>query len=355
MSYWPDRASIVTTFYSLIVGGIGAALAYWLSFPVFMLTGPAIIISALSFAGIRFAIADIVRDVAFLFLGISIGAGVNAEATAALARWPLAFLALIVMLLITLTGCRFLLTRYFDFDRRSALLASTPGHFSFVVSIGSSLDLNVAKIAAVQSVRLLALTILVPFVAVAFGVNIAASILPSGVAMQSIHVAILLAASLGFGLALKRFKVPAPLLIGGLIISAFSHAMDITPGVLSAAITLPCFLIVGTMIGTRFSGIAVLQLKQALMAGLIITVVSVGAAIIAAVSVAAFVGMPAAHVVVAFAPGGLETMVAMGVMLGANPGFVAACHVGRLLCLTVLVPFFIGRNAKAKTGSDIAE
>ena len=35
--------------------------------------------------------------------------------------------------------------------------------------------------------------------------------------------------------------------------------------------------------------------------------------------------------------------------------FVAACHVGRLLCLTVLVPFFIGRNAKAKTASDTAE
>jgi len=57
--------------------------------------------------------------------------------------------------------------------------------------------------------------------------------------------------------------------------------------------------------------------------------------------------MPVAHVVVAFAPGGLETMVAMGVMLGANPGFIVACHIARLLVLSVLVPLFTGRQDKA--------
>jgi len=53
--------------------------------------------------------------------------------------------------------------------------------------------------------------------------------------------------------------------------------------------------------------------------------------------------MPVAHVLVAFAPGGLETMIAMGAVLGVVPGFVAACHVARLMVLTVLVPAMLGR------------
>jgi uncharacterized membrane protein AbrB (regulator of aidB expression) len=40
-------------------------------------------------------------------------------------------------------------------------------------------------------------------------------------------------------------------------------------------------------------------------------------------------------------------MVAMGAMIGANPGFVAACHVGRLLLLTVIMPVFLARAGKA--------
>lgn len=346
-SYLPDRSLIVVTLYSLFVGALGAALAYWLSFPFYILTGPAILVSFLSITGIRFAITDVVRDAALLFIGIGIGSGLNAGATAAFLRWPLAFLALTVMLLAIMLVCRFVLTRYFQFDPRSAILAATPGHLSFVLSMSAELDLDVARVAGVKSVRLLALTLLVSFVAVAFGVKVDGTILPPGLPIPTVQLVILLAASLGFGLILKRFRVPAPLLLGGLIVSSLTHLIDITSGTLLPEIALSCFLVLGTMIGTRFCGVALSQLKQAVIAGLVITGVAVVMAILAALSVAAFVGMPVAHVVVAFAPGGLETMVAMGVILGANPGFIVACHIARLLVLSLLVPLFIGRHSKS--------
>ena len=49
---------------------------------------------------------------------------------------------------------------------------------------------------------------------------------------------------------------------------------------------------------------------------------------------------------VAFAPGGLETMVAMGAVIGADAGFVAAAHIARLFMLTGLVPLFLGRGPR---------
>ncbi len=52
--------------------------------------------------------------------------------------------------------------------------------------------------------------------------------------------------------------------------------------------------------------------------------------------------MPTAHVLTAFAPGGLETMIAMGAAMGASPGFIAASHMARLMLLLALVPLFLG-------------
>jgi len=58
-----------------------------------------------------------------------------------------------------------------------------------------------------------------------------------------------------------------------------------------------------------------------------------------ALPLAGILSMPEATTLAAFAPGGFETMIA----LGANPGFVAACNVARLMILTGLIPLFLSR------------
>ncbi len=54
--------------------------------------------------------------------------------------------------------------------------------------------------------------------------------------------------------------------------------------------------------------------------------------------------MPLAHILVAFAPGGFETMIAMGSVLGISPGFVAACHMMRLFILSAVLPLMLARS-----------
>jgi membrane AbrB-like protein len=346
MFFTQYRSAYITSLYTLVIGAIGAVLAYWLSFPVYVLLGPAILVSIISLFGFRFAIADSIRDIAFLLIGIGIGAGIDPEATAAFLRWPFAFAVLAAMLLAILVLCKFLLVRFFGFDERSAILAASPGHLSFILGLGASLNLDVVKVTVVQSIRLLSLTLLVPMVAISFGVKLGTNILPDGVPMQVSDLFILIAVSYIFGVVLKRFNVPAAILISGLIISSIGHALEYTPGTLPPKIALPCFMIMGTLIGTRFSGITIYQLKTALFAGLVTTFVSVLLAVIAAVPISYYLMMQPEQVIVAFAPGGLETMIAMGAVLGANPSFVAACHVGRLLLLPILVPFLIGRCEK---------
>lgn len=348
MAYLPRPSDLWVTFYTIATGAVGAVIGYLLGLPVFLLTGPAIAISAIGLAGVQFEITPLIRDITFVFIGIGIGSGVDAQAAEAFLSWPLAFAFLAIMLIAAMIACKALLRGIFGFDDSSAVLAASPGHLSFVISMSESLGIDITRVAVVQSVRLLALTLCVPFVALFFGINVGGSFLPVGQVMQIQVVIALVGIAVAFGLLLKRLNVPAALLVGAMAVSAIAHLSDWAPGMLAPSVTNTCFVIMGTLIGTRFSGISISELGKSLSAGLATTALTVLFALIAALPTALLLEMPIAHVLVAFAPGGLETMIVMGAVLGANPGFVAACHVGRLLVLTVLVPAMLTRTSKQR-------
>ena len=162
--------------------------------------------------------------------------------------------------------------------------------------------------------------------------------------MTYLHLLVLAVLGVGLGLVFKRLSVPAPLLMGAMVVSALGHLTELAPGVLPEWLVLPAYLVLGALIGTRFSGLSIKDLRTGLAAGLLVTLVAVALAALAAAPVALALGMPAAHVLVAFAPGGLETMIAMGAVLGVVPGFVAACHIARLFVLTFLLTAMLGRG-----------
>jgi uncharacterized membrane protein AbrB (regulator of aidB expression) len=65
-----------------------------------------------------------------------------------------------------------------------------------------------------------------------------------------------------------------------------------------------------------------------------------------AVVAAEVVDLPAAALLLAFAPGGVEVMAALAVETGLEPAFVAAHHVFRLMLLSVLVPILLARERR---------
>jgi len=331
------------------VGALGAALAYAAALPAALLIGPALTVTAAGLAGMRMTLSQPVMQVCFVVLGMAVGSGFTAEAGNALLRWPLAFAALAVALVIIMTLGRLVLARFFGFDTLSAALASAPGHLSFTLAIAAETAGDLPRIAVVQSVRLLALTLSVPFVALAMGITMDPSIMPAGTPMPMLQVLSLAAAGVALGLGFRHLRLPAPILLGPMAASALGHVSGLVTGTLPGWLLMPAFLAMGTLIGTRFSGMRLGDLRQAGLAGLAITVVSVGVAALAALPVALALGMPAAHVLTGFAPGGLETMVALGAAMGANPGFIAACHILRLLILSVLIPL----SLKYSTATDL--
>ena len=351
MSPAAGSSKFVLTLITLLVGVVGAVIGWAVSAPVFMLLGPAVAVTIAALAGQKTVVDDRLRDVCFVVLGIAVGSGFDADALAAMIRWPLAFVAMAALLWVILRVCAAALVRWFAFEPKAAILAAAPGHLSFVIAVATELGTDAARISITQSVRLLSLTIVVPFVALGLGVEVSANIAPQGVPMDLSQVAALAIGGALLGLVFKRLSIPAPLLMGAMVLSALGHLTSITPGVLPEWLVLPAYLVLGTLIGTRFAGVRLVDLGQGLAAGLFVTGIAVVCAGLGAVPVAWLLGMPAAHVLIAFAPGGLETMIAMGAVLGVVPGFVAACHIARLMVLTVLLPAMLAQAPDPKSQS----
>ncbi|QEW21150.1 membrane protein AbrB duplication [Marinibacterium anthonyi] len=311
------------------------------------MTGPALGVTLAGLFGLRLGIMPHVRALAFLVVGIGLGSIVTAETTSALTRWPLAFVALTISLAATMALCQFVLRRYFNFDRRGAVLASTPGHLSFVIGLGTSLEVDMTRVTIVQSMRLLTMSLLVPLLALVFGVEVTLNAVSSAQPIGWVAFVILIVVAAGAGWGLARLHMPAGLMIGAMVVSAVAHGLGVVSGGLAPEVANVGFIVLGALIGTRFSGVTWDAFVKALGAGAATTVIGSAIAAAAAIPVAAWLGMPVLGIVAAFAPGGFEMMIALGAVLGANPGLVAACHLVRLLILTVLVPLFL---ARAKRG-----
>lgn len=338
-----SQSAWVQPLQTLAIGFVGAALFWAIGFPAAALTGPAAAVSLASLLGLRTAMPPMLRDAVFLVIGVSIGSTVTPEVIATALAWPLSLLVLMVTLGVVIFAAQGALMRGFGYDRLTAILCATPGHLSYVLGLSSDLGADVGRIALVQTVRVLMLTLLVPVLIALWGVEGTASLGAQG-PIAPMALAATFAVSLGVGLVLKRLRVPAPLLIGAMAVSAIGHGASLTPGAVPVPMTVIAFICMGSLIGTRFAGIDRRGLAGAFAAGLVTTIIACAVAALGAVLAAEIVGLPAAALLLAFAPGGVEIMAALAIETRLEPAFVAAHHVFRLAVLGVLIPVLVMRN-----------
>ncbi len=327
---------------TLLIGAAGATIFWLVGFPAAVLTGPAAAVSLATLLGLRTAIPPLLRDAVFLVLGLQIGSTVTPEVIETALAWPVSLLMLTATLIVVLQSARAVLRRGFGYDRMTALLAATPGHLSYVLGLSTDLAADVPRVALVQSVRVLMLTLLVPVLIALWGVEGTAQLADRGES-SALSLAVLFPLALGLGLIFKRLSIPAPLLLGAMALSAIGHGSDLTPGAMPAWMTVVAFVCMGALIGTRFRGLDRRGLGAAFLAGVVTTLIACAVAAAGAWLAGGLVGLPPAALLLAFAPGGVEVMAAIAIETGLEPAFVAAHHVFRLVVLTVLVPVLIAR------------
>lgn len=338
---------VLAAAFTLLIGASGAAVFWAIGFPAPFLTGPASAVSIAALLGVRLGIPIPLREFCFLTLGIGIGSTVTPEVLQMALTWPASLLVLSLSLYGTILLARRALTVGFGFDRVTALLAASPGHLSYVLGLSSDMKADVPRVALVQSVRVLLLTLIVPVILVAWGIEGSSPVVPArslGLAPMVALFVLSVAVGIGFG----RLSIPAPFLLAGMAVSASGHALDLTPGGLPIWMTLAAFVVMGSLIGTRFQGIAWADIRRSLWAGVGVTLIASALAAMAALLASGIIGLHPAVLLLAFAPGGVEVMAAMAVQLSLEPAFVAAHHVLRLVVLTALIPLFLWAERRVR-------
>ena len=333
--------SVNSIIIALFAGILGSLFGWSLMLPAPFLMGPVLVSTLFAILRINFSIPEQVKQISFILIGISVGSNVTPEALLSFSRWPLSILLMVLSVTTIIFACKIILQKYFGMDKRSSLLASTPGHLSFVLMLGAETKADTTKIAIIQSIRVLVLTIITPVFVVLYSGN---DLSKTNVQMEIINsgsLVVLCLFSIISGFILKRLEIPAPFLIGAMLLSAISHGTNLTPGYVPNFLESIAFAILGTVIGARFVGVGMQSLKSCLVSGLTITLAGISICFLASSIIFKLTGIPFIHIFIAIAPGGLETMVAMGGLVHAEPTYVAFHHVIRLFFIALLIPIIL--------------
>ena len=330
---------------ALAAGAAGALLASLVGLPAPALVGSTLAVLFASIAGARPDVPNALRDPAFAVIGMTLGAGVTPTILDDIARWPLSLAGMVLTLLAATALAAFALART-GANRATALLATSPGALSYALALavehssdgkGGGVDLRLVTV--LQSIRLVAITVLVPpLVAGLDGGGTHGSAETASTIAES--VAMLAIASLG-GIALVRARVPAAWLIAGLLVSAIAHAAGWVEGRPAPSLLATGFVVAGAVIGSRFAAVTGAELRR--MAGLGAALATLAMAVSAAGSAVAahWLALPFGQVWVAYAPGGVEGMAAIALALGYDPVFVATHHIARLAVLMLVLPWMV--------------
>lgn len=325
---------------TLAAGFAGAALAALVGIPAGALIGSTLAVAALAATGLRAGLPNPVRDLAFATIGVSLGSGVNEMLFAQIGNWSISLAILVVSLVATILSGRVILMRTFGLDRQTATLASSPGTMSNAIAIAAEGRGDATAVMFLQLTRLLVLVIAVPPLAVALDTPEAASGAPFS--MMAVPVLVgLLAVSLALGLIGTRIGLPAASLLSGMMLSAGAHAVGLVDGVTPSWAIFAAFATTGAVLGSRMSRVTKQQIRQYAFAGLSVVGTALIVSLIFALLAGQLTGLPFGQIWIAYAPGGVEAMAAIGLSLGYDPAYVAVHHFARIFALVLIVPLFL--------------
>lgn len=286
-----------------------------------------------------------------LVLGVLLGSGFTPDIVGRLGEWALSLglLALyLVAIGVTVIPFYMLVGR---FDRTTAYFSGMPGGLNEMLLIGQAMGGDDRKIALAHAARILMVVFAVAFwfrlVAglelgdrAAFGVSI--------VDIPPRDLMILAACGVvGWPLA-KLARLPAPQLIGPMLVSAAVHVLGWTYSQPPAELVNLAQLILGTIIGCRFVGATPAEMRKALALSAGATAVMMLVAGAFTVLLRLVTGIDPLIVLLAYAPGGLAEMSLVALALNADVAYVATHHMIRIMMVVLAAPLIfklIARHA----------
>ena len=328
---------MVSVIRALAIGVAGGGFAFAIGVPAPWLAGSLIATILAIYSNQKLDLPDALRTLAFILLGIQTGTAVNSDTLYRASQWPLSIVCMSITVGLIVWACMFYYERLRKWDRATAFFSSLPGALSMVILLAGSSGADMRRVTISQCVRLFFLIAALPMVIVF--ISPAPDAVTATPAIASVfEIIVLVGVSAAAGLLFERLRVPAGLILGSALASAALGLGGVIHGGAPDSILIPANVILGVMIGLRFKGISLPELRTALGDGFAGFAIAMVIAVAGALFTSLVAGLPLALTLLAFAPGGLEAMTIMAFALNLDPAYVAAHQVARYIGLVLLMP-----------------
>ena len=334
----PNRGEILRVLETIAIGSAGGLLFLSANLPGGLISGAMIAVGIAALAGRQLVLPPILTQTVLLLLGISLGSLVSRQLIQHMSAYPLTIGLLALATFCSTFGSSFYLQRVHGWDQTSAFLAGSPGALSQITILAAEKGADVAAIAVVQTIRVIILTAALPLVLVVTGV---ASSAPPAIAADiasPVGLAALIAGSVAVALLLRLLNFPASWMFGAMLASSVLHGAGLVDGGLPPWMRNVALVGIGALIGTRFARMRAKTLLTHVNAGLGSFAIAIAISAIFVSILVLTTHVRLADIVVAFAPGAMDAMLALALTLHIDPIFVGAHHLSRFVFVSITTP-----------------
>ena len=335
---WADghAARVATTLALAAAAGAAAQAAHW---PLPWMIGPLLATALGSAAGLPLAASLRLRNAGQWVIGTALGLYFTPAVVAVVATLaPAIALGVLWALLLGHGFYRFL--RWLEpgptLQPASAYFAAAIGGASEMALLAERAHAQVDRVAAAHSLRVLIVVVLIPFTYQALGVHGADMAAKAGSTVQPLGLAALLAATAAGGVAMRRWQVPNPWVLGALAVCMGLTGSGVHWSAVPRPLASAAQLAIAVMLGVRFTPdslrVAPRWLGAVAAGTLLMIVLSAGFAALLAWGW----GLHPATALLATSPGGMAEMAITASVLGLGVPVVTAFHVVRYAAVLVL-------------------
>ncbi|WP_151671373.1 AbrB family transcriptional regulator [Nitrincola schmidtii] len=322
------------TAYTLIIGVLGGWVAWWLGLPLPWMLGPLILVMILAIKGVPVHVNRQANQFFLGVLGFWLGTGFEAGLLKELATWYPSVLVMLLSVAVTLIVNTLVFKKLAGLDIITSVFSSLPGTMNAVVIQGEKLGGDARWIAIAQTLRI-ALVVISTSMIFYFmpGQGLEN---PSTELGKLTHLGWLALVPVGWWLA-KQLRLPMAEFLGPMLISA-SLSLTIVDIELPSWIMIITFVVLGSGIGSRFSGACITQLLKVSRYAVLATSLGMLIAAIFAFVTWKLTAIPLSHAFLALVPGGVGEMALIATAAGINPIYVVYIHLIRLFVLILSAP-----------------
>jgi uncharacterized protein len=334
----PIRAKILSALETLAIGTAGGLLFVWAGLPGGLISGAMVAVGIAALAGRRLAVPPIMTQTVLVLLGISLGSLASRQLIQHISAYPLTIGLLALATFCSTFGSSLYLQRVHAWDRTSAFLAASPGALSQISILAAERGADVPAIVVVQTLRVIILTAALPLMLALTGLAPSSPPVVAVATASPLELGELIAAAVAVSLLLRLMKFPASWMFGAMIASSVLHGTGLVEGTLPPWMRGIALVGIGALIGTRFARMKTKTLLGHVHAGLGSFAIAIVISAIFVTLIVLTTHVRIADIVVAFAPGAMDAMLALALTLHIDPIFVGAHHLSRFVFVTIATP-----------------